>query len=433
METEVINGLLTLKFNIIQTVALGIIMYYFGVFIRSKVHFFVRLSIPASAIGGLTVAALTAFLQSQHILTLHFDTVSQNLLMVMFFCTVGMNASYKLFRSGSLSIIAFWGVCIVAAIFQNVVGILVAKFFGMNHLMGIIGGSISMIGGLGNAGTFGVLFENTFGVDGAVVAGITCATFGMIAGSALGGPLSEWIIKKHKITTPHAELISQSENNTGDKSSEYEEVGTFAQEEGFIPSYSEEKVEDVISGPHLMKNLSWVLVAMGFGSVLSFYFNKAGIILPIYLATMIIAVLIRNVGDVSKLFEIDTKAVGMISDISLAIFVTMVISALNLKELTNLALPLLLMLVIQMIAVVLMAYFLVFKLLGKDYESTVMAAGFVGFGLGATPNALANMHAISAKHGAPVKAFFIVPIVSAFLIDFTNAIIILFFCKVCLR
>ncbi|GHT61168.1 hypothetical protein AGMMS49531_07870 [Endomicrobiia bacterium] len=317
----------------------------------------------------------------------------------------------------------------MAAIFQNVVGILVAKFFGMNHLMGIIGGSISMIGGLGNAGTFGVLFENTFGVDGAVVAGITCATFGMIAGSALGGPLSEWIIKKHKITTPHAELISQSENNTGDKSSEYEEVGTFAQEEGFIPSYSEEKVEDVISGPHLMKNLSWVLVAMGFGSVLSFYFNKAGIILPIYLATMIIAVLIRNVGDVSKLFEIDTKAVGMISDISLAIFVTMVISALNLKELTNLALPLLLMLVIQMIAVVLMAYFLVFKLLGKDYESTVMAAGFVGFGLGATPNALANMHAISAKHGAPVKAFFIVPIVSAFLIDFTNALIILFFAK----
>ncbi|GHT35432.1 sodium/glutamate symporter [Endomicrobiia bacterium] len=429
METEVINGLLTLKFNIIQTVALGVIMYYFGVFIRSKVHFFVRLSIPASAIGGLTVAALTAFLQSQHILALHFDTVSQDLLMVMFFCTVGVNASYKLFRSGSLSIIAFWVICTVAAIFQNVVGILVAKFFGMNHLMGIIGGSISMMGGLGNAGTFGVLFENTFGVNGAVVAGITCATFGMIAGSALGGPLSEWIIKKHKITTPHAELISQSENNTGDKSSEYEEVGTFAQEEGFIPSYSEEKVEDVISGPHLMKNLSWVLVAMGFGSVLSFYFNKAGIILPTYLATMIIAVLIRSIGDVSKLFEIDTKAVGMVSDISLAIFVTMVISALNLKELTNLALPILLMLVIQMTAVVLMAYFLVFKLLGKDYESTVMAAGFVGFGLGATPNALVNMHAISAKHGAPVKAFFVVPIVSAFLIDFTNAIIILFFAK----
>jgi ESS family glutamate:Na+ symporter len=425
METEVINNLLILKFNMIQTVALGVVMYYFGVFIRNKVRFFVKLSIPASAIGGLTIAVLAAFLQYNNIIAVYFDAALQEILMIMFFCAVGMNASYKLLINGGLLIAAFWGICALTVMFQNLVGIFAAKFFGVDPLMGIICGSVSMIGGLGTAGTFGSFFESTFGVQGATVVGIACATFGMIAGSALGGPLSEWIIKRHRITTPHAELLSKHKSNIGDQSSDYEEVGVLVQEEGVLPLPSEE--DGVVSGYHLMKNLSWVLVAMGAGAVISFYFNKAGIVLPAYLVTMVIAILFRNLGDISKLFEIDTKAIGMISDISLAIFVTMAISTLNLSQLVGLAGPLLLMLSVQMIAIVVIAYFLVFWLLGKDYESTVMFAGFVGFGLGATPNALANMQTVSSKHGHAVKAFFVVPIVSAFLIDFTNAIIIMFF------
>ncbi|MDR2617157.1 MAG: hypothetical protein LBC22_05095 [Endomicrobium sp.] len=427
METEVISGILTVKLNMLQTVALGVVMYYFGVLTRKILPFFVKLSIPASVIGGLTAAILTAFLQTQNIVSLQFDSTLQGLLMIMFFCTIGMNASYKLLMNGGVLILAFWGVCAIAVVLQNLAGIGIAKMFGMHPLLGLICGSVSMIGGLGTAGTFGSFFENSFGVSGAMTAGITCATFGMIAGSALGGPLSEWIIKKHKVITPHSEMHDQVVSNTGDRSSDYEEVGVLAEEEGIIsvPSYDED--EDMVSGPHLMRNFSWVLVAMGIGSALSYWFNKVGILLPAYLITMVVAVVFRNVGDLSKMFEIDTKAIGMISDISLAIFVTMAISTLNLRQLSGLALPIFVMLVIQMIIVILIAYFFVFKLLGKNYESTVMSAGFVGFGLGATPNALANMQTLSSKHGTALKAFFVVPVVSAFLIDFTNALLIMFF------
>jgi ESS family glutamate:Na+ symporter len=426
METGVVNGLLTLKFNMIQTVALGVIMYYFGVFFRNKVHLFVKLSIPASAIGGLSTAFLVAFLRYKNIIGVHFDLTLQSMLMVMFFCTVGMNASYKLLMNGGLLIIAFWVICAGLAILQNIVGVLFAKVMGINPLLGIISGSVSMMGGLGTAGTFGNFFENVFGINGAVEAGVACATLGMIVGSALGGPLAEWVIRKHKLTTPHAELIGQSESSTGDQSSDYEEVGAFAQEEGMLPDPLEEK-EDFINGPHLMKNLSLVLVAMGLGSAISYYFNKTGLLLPSYLITMLVAVFFRNLGDFSKLIKIDTKAIGMISDVSLAIFVTMAIMSLNLSHLVELAFPLLIIMLIQVILVLIIAYFGVFLLLGKNYEAVVMSAGLVGFGLGATPNALANMQTLMLKHGETTKAFFVVSIVGAFLIDFTNAILIMFF------
>jgi ESS family glutamate:Na+ symporter len=427
MDTEVVNGVLTLKFNMIQTVALGVVMYYFGVLIRKILPFFVKLSIPASVIGGLTAAILGAVLQAQNIVSFQFDSSLQSVLMIMFFCTVGMNASYKLLMKGGALIFTFWGICALTVILQNLAGICVAKLFKMPSLLGVICGSVSMIGGLGTAGTFGHFFENSFGVNGAMAAGITCAMFGMIAGSALGGPLSEWIIKKRKIVTPNLEMHNQIVSNTGDSSSDYEEVSVLVEEEGVIavPPYDEE--EELVSGPRLMRNISWIIVSMGIGSALTYYFNKVGILLPAYLLTMIVAIFFRNIGDASKLFDMDTKAIGMISDISLAIFVTMAISTLNLNQLAGLAIPIFVILIVQMVLVLFIAYFFVFKLLGKDYESVVMSAGFVGFGLGATPNALANMQTLSSKHGTAVKAFFVVPIVSAFLIDFTNALLITFF------
>ncbi|MDR3306531.1 MAG: hypothetical protein LBS61_02515 [Endomicrobium sp.] len=430
METEVINGLLTLKINMIQAVALSVIMYYFGIFLRSKIRFFVKLSIPASAIGGLSIAIVAAFLQYNHILKVQFDSTLQNLLMIMFFCTIGMNATYKLLMNGGLMIVAFLSVCSFLAVLQNVAGVCIAKIFNLNPLLGIVGGSMSMAGGLGTAGTFGSFFENTLGVNSAATAGIACATFGMVAGSAVGGPLAEWIIKRHKVITPRAELNDQAEIDTESQSSEYEEVGDFAQEEGVIPTPSYEEEEDVVSGPRLMRNLAWLLTAMGIGSVLSFYFGKAGIVLPSYLVTMIAAVVIRNIGDVTKIFELDTKTVGMISDVSLAIFVTMAISSLKLCRLMDLALPIIAMLVIQIILVLLVAYFFVYKLLGKNYNSTVMAAGFAGFGLGAMPNALSNMQVVTKEHGYSMKAFLVVPIVGCFLVDFTNAILITFFANI---
>jgi ESS family glutamate:Na+ symporter len=426
MERSLVNGIWLFKFDMLQAAALGAMMYYFGVWLRSKIPVLVKFSIPAPAVGGLTISLVTAILQARGIASFAFDGTLQTVFMICFFCTVGMNASYKLVIRGGIMVVAFWAVATLVSVLQNAVGIPIAMGFGLNPLMGIIGGSVPMIGGLGTAGAFGALFEDEYGLTGALSAGIACATFGMVAGSILGGPVGEWIIKAHKIVTPKT-VKSLSPNAAADKEhvleedAFLEEVGEFAQ--GDVPELEEEE-EHKVSGPHLMKNLSWILVATGFGSAVSYYLKKAGITLPPYLGAMLAAIVIRNTGDKTNWFTIDSKCVGMIGDITLGLFITMAINSLQLWQLANLAMPLVIMMAAQVILIALIAYFIVFMLFGRNYDSTVMASGLIGFGLGATPNALVCMQAITNKYGPSEKAFFVVPIVGAFLVDISNATVI---------
>ncbi|MDR3322571.1 MAG: sodium/glutamate symporter [Synergistaceae bacterium] len=420
MERVFVNGIWQFKFDMLQSAALGAIMYYFGAWLRSKIPALVKYSIPAPAVGGLTVAAITAILQAKGIASFAFDGTLQSVFMICFFCTVGMNASYKLVLRGGLMVIAFWAVSTFVSVLQNAVGIPIAMSFGLEPLMGIIGGSIPMIGGLGTAGAFGALFEDEYGVSGALSAAIACATFGMVAGSIVGGPVGEMIIKIRGIATP-SKNSTQKPDIIVNEEAVLEEVGEFAQGWDKEPAA---EAEHKVSGPHLMKNLSWILVAAGFGSAVSYYLKKAGITLPPYLGAMIVAIIIRNTGDKTDWFVIDSKSVGMIGDIALELFITMAINSLQLGQLANLALPLVMMMAAQVVLIVLIAYFLVFMLFGKNYDSTVMASGLIGFGLGATPNALVCMQAITNKYGPSEKAFFVVPIVGAFLVDISNATVI---------
>jgi ESS family glutamate:Na+ symporter len=420
MERVLVNGIWQLKFDMMQAAALGAIMYYFGAWLRSKIPLLVKYSIPAPAVGGLTVAATTAILQANGIVSFAFDGTLQTIFMICFFCTVGMNASYKLVLRGGLMVVAFWGVSSLVSVLQNSAGIPIAKMFGLNPLMGIIGGSIPMIGGLGTAGAFGALFEDNYGVQGALSAAIACATFGMVAGSVIGGPIGEWIIKTHKIPTPKEIKKSPFDGVDLTDDSVMEEVGEFAQG----GSQADEAEEDKVSGPHLMRNLSWVLVATGIGSAVSYYLKKAGITLPPYLGAMFVAIIIRNIGDKTELFAVDSKCVGMIGDIALGLYITMAINSLQLMQLANLAMPLIFMMAAQIILIALIAYFAVYMAFGRNYDSAVMAGGLIGFGLGATPNALVCMQALTNKYGPSEKAFFVVPIVGAFLVDISNAAVI---------
>ena len=420
MERVLGNGVWQFKFDMLQAAALGAIMYYFGTWLRSKIPLLVKYSIPAPAVGGLTVAIITAVLQTKGIASFAFDGTLQSAFMICFFCTVGMNASYKLVMKGGLMVVAFWAVSTLVSVLQNAIGIPIAMSFGLNPLMGIIGGSIPMIGGLGTAGAFGALFEDEYGVSGALSAAIACATFGMVAGSMIGGPVGEWIIKTKKLITPKEIKKSPFADIDMNDDTVLEEVGGYAQK-GDSPDGEE---EHKVSGPHLMKNLSWVLVATGFGSAVSYYLKKAGITLPPYLGAMIVAILIRNIGDKSEFFAIDSKCVGMIGDITLGLYITMAINALQLGQLVNLAMPLLVMMAAQVVLISLIAYFAVFMAFGRNYYSTVMAGGLIGFGLGATPNALVCMQALTNKYGPSEKAFFVVPIVGAFLVDISNATVI---------
>jgi ESS family glutamate:Na+ symporter len=424
MERVLVNGIWQLKFDMLQAAALGAIMYYFGTWVRSKIPLLVRYSIPAPAVGGLAVAITTAVLQAKGIASFAFDGTLQTAFMICFFCTVGMNASYKLVLRGGVMVVAFWAVSSLVSVLQNAAGIPIAMGFGLNPLMGIIGGSVPMIGGLGTAGAFGALFEDEYGVTGALSAAIACATFGMVAGSVMGGPVGEWIIKTYKLATP----VKINEPSPGDidanEDAVLEEVGKFALGKKGEGGQKDDEDEHKVSGPHLMKNLSWILVATGFGSAISYYLKKAGITLPPYLGAMIAAIIIRNTGDKTEWFAIDSKCVGMIGDITLGLYITMAINSLQLGQLANLALPLIIMMAAQIVLIGLIAYFVVFMFFGRNYDSTVMASGLIGFGLGATPNALVCMQAITNKYGPSEKAFFVVPIVGAFLVDISNATVI---------
>jgi ESS family glutamate:Na+ symporter len=422
MERAFINGIWQFKVDMLQAVALGAMMYYFGVWVRSKVPLLVKFSIPAPAIGGLVVSVIAAALQANGIVQFAFDNTLQTVFMICFFCTVGLNASYKLVFKGGLMVAAFWGVTAIVSALQNAVSIPIAVWFGLNPLMGIMGGSVPMIGGLGTAGAFGALFEDSYGLTGALSAAIACATFGMVAGSVIGGPLGEWILRTHKITAPNGQMVGIAAGVYRDDAV-LEEVGEMA--EKAVPHRAEEdEGEHRVSGSHLMKNLAWVLIAAGFGSAVSYYLKKAGITLPNYLGAMFVAIIIRNVGDRAEWYAVDSKCVGMIGDIALALFITMAINSLQLWQLVNLALPLVVMMAAQIVLIVVTAYFIVFRFFGKNYDAAVMASGLCGFGLGATPNALVCMQAITDKYGPSERAFFVVPIVGAFLVDISNAAVI---------
>lgn len=402
METAVVKGLLTLKVNMYQLTALGVIAYYLGVWCRATFPALVRFSIPAPVVGGLPFAFIVAILEHNQIMGFAFDGTLQTALMIMFFCTIGMNASISLLKKGTMLILAFFAIATVGAVIQNVVGMSIANVFDIDPRLGIIGGSVTLTGGLGTAGAFGPYFEN-LGVKGAAAAGIACATFGMVAGSMTGGPMAEWLIKRGSLLTP--------------------KDAAYKAEEGF-EDMTGEGDGDTIDTKDLMKNLGWVLVAMGIGSIISYYLTKAGITIPGYLGAMFAAIFIRNIGEITGSYKINNQIIETISDISLAVFISMAIVSMKLAQLVNLAGPLITMMIVQLIFVLIMAYFMVYLLFGRDYEASVMSAGFIGFMMGATSNALVSMQAVTSKYGNAVKAYFVVPIVGAFLIDITNAMIV---------
>jgi glutamate:Na+ symporter, ESS family len=384
----------------IQTVALAVLIYFLGITIRKHVSWLVKFSIPAPVVGGLLFAGLATFLRTSGILGFDLDSTMQSTLMIMFFTTIGMGASVLLLKRGGVPLVVFFGLACVLAVLQNVVGIFLAKATGIHPLFGIIGGAVTLMGGLGTGGAFGPLFES-WGLTGATTAAVACATFGMVAGSLMGGPFGEYLIKKYKVTTPSQQGIVV-ENG----------AALFEEEEAKV------------TGNTLLQTLAFVLAAMGIGSILSFYMTKMGITLPAYIGAMIVAALLRNIGDVTARYEINAGAIEVISDISLALYLTMAINGLKLWELINLAVPLLVILFGQIVLMALFCWLCVYLIMGRDYEAIMLSVGMVGFGMGATPNALVNMATLSEKYGPAPRSFFIVPLVGAFLIDFANALII---------
>lgn len=394
------------KLDLFETMALVTIVYYLGYYLRVKIKFFSKYCIPAPVIGGLIFAILILALRLTGSVSVTLDTTLQGIFMTAFFTSVGFTASVRVLKKGGVKVFIFLGLSIMLVIFQDVLGSLLAGAFGLSPLLGLCTGSIPMVGGHGTAGSFGPLLED-MGITGATTVAFASATFGLVVGSFLGGFVAKNLIEKNSLKTPK----SPGENHD-------------------IPlSDFHEDNTSILCQKRLMNGVSWLFIAMGIGTIISGLIEDLGLTFPSYIGAMLAAAIIRNLCDVRNI-HLEDHEIEAIGSISLSFFLAMALMGLKLWELFDLALPMIVMLIAQTILMGVFAYFITYRIMGKDYEAAVFASANCGFGMGATPNAVANMDALAAKFGPAPTPYFAVPIVGCLFIDFVNSAVITIFVNI---
>lgn len=398
------------KLDMIQTLALASVVLFVGYGVRRRVGVLDRYNIPAPVVGGFLFAAIALTLRLNGVLAFEFDTTLQTPLMIAFFTTIGLGASFGLLKVGGPQVLLFWGLASALAVMQNVVGVGLARALGVHPFLGLIAGSITMTGGHGTGAAFGKLMEDQYAFAGAVTAAMAAATFGLVSGGIIGGPVATSLIRRNRIETPGgARQATATERE--------------ARALGLESEIDTEMTGEAATAYTLLKVIAIVLVAMWAGSLLSDWLGRF-FTLPAYIGSMIAAAVLRNVADLTGIMKVEQRVVDDLGTIALSLFLSMALMSLRLWELLGLAVPMLVILIAQVSMMAAFAYFITYRVMGRDYDAAVMAGGHCGFGLGATPNAVANMEAIVERFGHAPRAFLVVPMVGAFFIDFTNALVI---------
>ena len=393
------------KLDLLQTLSLAGLVYFGGIQLRKRVAWLDRLNIPAAVVGGLLFTLMVVVLRTAGV-SVQFDTALQSTLSVAFFTSIGMSASLALLRVGGIQVFIFLVLATLFCFVQNFVGIAIALGFHENPLLGVMAGSVTLVGGPATGLAFAPVFEQA-GLRGAAPLALTAATAGIVCGGLVGGPVGTRLIRRFGLVSSNPSKAEQR--------AELEEAP-----ETLVVEVDREDTS-------LMRSLAILALAMVLGSQVSSYIQSLGITMPGYIGAMLVASGLRNLDDGTGWLGIDQRAMEFMGTLALNIFLVVALMSLKLWELAGLALPLLVILVVQVVLVMVFALTVSFRVMGKDYESAVMASGFIGFVLGTTANAVANMRALVARFGAAPRAFLIVPLVGAFFIDFTNAIIITFF------
>ena len=394
---------MTIELNVLQTTGLAMLLFVLGRFIVNHVGFLRRCCIPAPVVGGLIFAIFHLVVHQTGLLTLTFDETLKNVFMIWFFTSVGYGASFKVLRRGAGPVLVFLLLATVMITMQNFVGVGFAQLFGLDDpRLGLCMGSIPLVGGHGTSGSFGPQFEAA-GVAGAEVVAIACATYGLVSGSLMGGPIARAKIKKYGL---HSSVKAEA----------VETVETVQE-----PSPAKDQGADSI-----LKAFILLIIAAGIGTYITNAFAKIGINLPVYIGGMIVALIIRNVADAMGK-ELPLKAIDVAGNTSLNVFLGIALMTLKLWQLAELALPIVVTLAVQTLLMYLFASFVVFRVMGADYEAAVMTAAFCGFGMGATPNAMANMQAVCDKYSPSVKAYLLIPLVGSLFADFINSLVITVF------
>ena len=403
-----------MKLDLIQTVAFAGVVLFLGYGIRRLVPPLARYNIPAPVIGGLIVAALLTWARSSGWTPITFETTLQSHMMVAFFTSIGFAASLRLLKVGGPQVLIFFGIATLFAVAQNVLGAGMAMAMGLHPLFGVLTGSVTLTGGPATGLAFAPLFEAN-GVPGAATVAVASAMVGIVMGGVIGAPIATRLIERHRLATRHAPRPVETPLAT--------EVMEAQLADAPIQAPAGEDDESFV----LLQSVVLILVAMWLGSFVSGWFTSLGITLPAYIGAMLVAAVIRNLDDVTGKIHVQQRVIDDLGNVALALFIVMALMTLKLWEIANLALPMLAILAAQVALIAAICFWPIFPMMGRDYESAVMSGGFCGFMLGTTANAMANMRSLVERYGPAPRAFLVVPMVGAFFIDFTNAVLITVF------
>jgi glutamate:Na+ symporter, ESS family len=415
-----------LQLDLVFTLALAALFLFVGYALQRRVKFLARSSVPAPAVGGLLFALVVLALHARGTLDVAVDTSLRAPLQTAFFTTIGLGATLGLLKAGGWRMGFLLLIASVAAVVQNVAGVGLARVMNAPPPLGVICGSLTLTGGPATGLARAQDFEQ-LGINGAGALIIASATFGIFMASLVGNPVAAALIRRFRLKA------REGKGGQGKEAEAFWAVGPVVEAEAEPgPAGKTEGLAGVV----LLKTLMLILVVMGVGALVGMGMTRLGdalprgsvfaalVKLPGYIGAMVIAAVVRNVDDRYGLFKIDARAVEVIGAIALALFLVIALMDLKLWQLAGLAAPMLVILSVQTVLMLVFAVFVTFVLMGRDYEAAVTMSGHVGFGLGITPNAVANMEALVARHGPAPRSFLIVPVVGGFFIDFTNALII---------
>ncbi|GBF69963.1 sodium/glutamate symporter [Lawsonibacter asaccharolyticus] len=399
----------TLTMNMVQTTGFAIIVLLIGMLVRKKVRFFTKYCIPAPVIGGLIFSIVTTILRSANILEFDFDTTLQSFFQIMYFCTIGFAASFKMLKVGGSKVVKFLVIASIFALLQDVLAVGLADTVGIEPLLALMTASPALTGGMGTSAAVAPSVE-ALGYSAATTVAVTAATFGILCGSVMGGPVATRLIERH-------DLFRKFQTRT-------------TKEDSFDLSILEDK-KKFLSSKTICSGMFVILLCMGIGAYVTNGINSVvgnfvdGVSFPAYLGAMLIACIFRNVTDHSTVFgELPKEEMDALGDAARNVFLGIALMSLELWELVNLAIPMLILLLLQVVLAYIFANFICFPLMGRDYDAAMISCGLIGFGMGSTSNAIANMDAVSAKYAYSKTPYFVVPIVGALFIDFINIFII---------
>lgn len=388
--------MLEISFNIYYTIALAVVALMLGDLIKKHIYVLRKFCIPTPVIGGVLVAASITFLNLSGIALISLDSSFNEFFSLLFYAGIGYTASWKLLKKGGPQVILFLILSSILVVFQNGLGIVICHIMRINPLIGLACGSIPMVGGNGTAAAWGPILENA-GLDAGTTIATAAATFGLVGGALLGGPIGRFLIEKNHLKP----------------SAETQEMKFGAQEEKL--EFSEKRMTTAAYQ---------ILLTVGVGTLISYLLEQTGLEFPASVGAMTAAAILRNIADHSKYLDLKLPELSTISNISLLVFLALSMMTMELWKLIDLAVPMFVILLAQMILITVYGIFINFRFMGKNFDAAVMTVGLAGFGLGAVPTAMANMQVIDSKYGYSPSAFFIVPLVGSLFINLVNSAII---------